>query len=112
MRPAVTGTGCRRAMKSPCSGKPPSCTGTGITDNMHWILLRGLTRERAHWGDFPERLRAAFPDQHFHPLALPGTVIHSRQASPATVRAIRDQVGGPGSQIPGPVSVAATLTRP
>src|SRR5690554_7405102 len=66
MRPAVTGTGCRRAMKSPCSGKPPSCTGTGITDNMHWILLRGLTRERAHWGDFPERLRAAFPDQHFH----------------------------------------------
>src|SRR5690554_7628397 len=72
MRPPVTGTGCRRAMKSPCSGKPPSCTGTGITDNMHWILLRGLTRERAHWGDFPERLRAAFPDQHFHLVDLPG----------------------------------------
>ena len=54
---------------------------------MHWILLRGLTRERAHWGDFPERLRAAFPGQQFHLVDLPGTGIHYREASPATVRA-------------------------
>jgi len=26
-----------------------------------WLLLRGLTRDRRHWGDFPERLRAALP---------------------------------------------------
>src|SRR5690554_7437472 len=102
MRPAVTGTGCRRAMKSPCSGKPPSCTGTGITDNMHWILLRGLTRERAHWGDFPERLRAAFPDQHFHLVDLPGPAFHYRKATPPPVRVIPGQVSGRGGLIPRP----------
>jgi pimeloyl-ACP methyl ester carboxylesterase len=25
-----------------------------------WVFLRGLTREARHWGDFPERFRAAF----------------------------------------------------
>ena len=27
-----------------------------------WILLRGLTRERGHWGDFPAMLVRALPD--------------------------------------------------
>lgn len=74
---------------------------------MHWILLRGLTRERAHWGDFPERLSAAFPDQHFHLVDLPGTGIHYREASPATVRAIREQVCRQVSHIPRPFSILA-----
>lgn len=27
-----------------------------------WVLLRGLMRERRHWGDFPARLQAHLPD--------------------------------------------------
>lgn len=38
-----------------------------------WILLRGLTRESGHWGDFFPAFRAAFPDADVHALDLPGT---------------------------------------
>ena len=47
-----------------------------------WILLRGLTRERRHWGDFPERLGRAFPDQPVQTLELPGNGELNGLASP------------------------------
>ncbi|MFZ5656284.1 MAG: alpha/beta fold hydrolase [Pseudomonadota bacterium] len=37
-----------------------------------WVLLRGLTRERRHWGDFPALLQEAFPDARIFALDLPG----------------------------------------
>lgn len=37
-----------------------------------WFLLRGLTREAAHWGEFLPALRAAWPDVDIHALDLPG----------------------------------------
>ena len=58
---------------------------------MHWILLRGLTREHAHWGNFPSRLREAFPDHLFHTVDLPGTGVRYRENSPSTVAAIRQK---------------------
>ena len=74
---------------------------------MHWILLRGLTREHAHWGRFPDQLRAAFPQDHFHPVDLPGTGIHYRDASPNTIAEIRQQVVEQVRHIPRPFSVLA-----
>ncbi len=74
---------------------------------MHWILLRGLTREHAHWGSFPDRLQAAFPDHRFHMVDLPGTGVHYREESPTTVAAIRSKVSAQVSHIPGPFSILA-----
>ncbi|MGE5469545.1 MAG: alpha/beta fold hydrolase [Bacteroidota bacterium] len=50
-----------------------------------WILLRGLSRESRHWGDFPAALRAACPDAEIHALDLPGNGRLNRQTSPARV---------------------------
>jgi len=37
-----------------------------------WVLLRGLTRESRHWGDFPEILQRACGDAAVHAIDLPG----------------------------------------
>lgn len=74
---------------------------------MHWILLRGLTREHAHWGSFPARLRETFPDHQFHMVDLPGTGVRYREDSPATVPAIREAVSRQVGHIPGPFSILA-----
>lgn len=58
----------------------------------NWILLRGLTRESAHWGDFTGTLQAAFPEATVTPLDLPGTGRHYRSVSPDTIRAIAGKV--------------------
>jgi len=74
---------------------------------MHWIMLRGLTREQAHWGDFRKRLEQAFPDDRFHPVDLPGTGVHYRESSPGTIAGIREQVERQVSHIPGPYGILA-----
>lgn len=51
----------------------------------HWIFLRGLVRESAHWDDFPQRFRAAVPGATVHLIDLPGNGQHWRQASPLSV---------------------------
>lgn len=53
-----------------------------------WVLLRGLTREHAHWGDFVGQLSLALPDDHFIALDLPGAGALNRQRSPTTVAAM------------------------
>lgn len=74
---------------------------------MDWILLRGLTREQAHWGDFPERLQASFPEHRFHPVDLPGTGVHFRETSPDTMTGIREVVRRQVAHIPKPFSILA-----
>ena len=39
---------------------------------MVWIFLRGLTRETAHWGSFPDDFRQALPAAQVISLDLPG----------------------------------------
>ncbi|AOY89775.1 alpha/beta hydrolase [Marinobacter salinus] len=72
---------------------------------MDWILLRGLTREQAHWGDFPRRLQASFPSHRFHAVDLPGTGVHFREASPDTIAGIREAVRRQVLHIPKPFSL-------
>lgn len=56
----------------------------------NWLLLRGLSRESGHWGEFLPQLQAAFPKARIHTLDLPGTGRYHTQASPDTIAAITD----------------------
>ena len=58
----------------------------------NWVLLRGLARESAHWGDFIGLLQTAFPDANVTMLDLPGTGRFHKEISPRSVRAITDSV--------------------
>lgn len=51
-----------------------------------WLLLRGLTREHGHWGDFPALLQAALPaGTRVITPDLPGNGMLWQQRSPASV---------------------------
>jgi alpha-beta hydrolase superfamily lysophospholipase len=52
-----------------------------------WLLLRGLVRERRHWGDFPELL-AARTGADVLTLDLPGVGTERTRPSPTSIAAI------------------------
>ncbi len=55
-----------------------------------WVLLRGLTREARHWGDFPRRLAAVPGCDDVVCIDLPGNgALHARR-SPLDVAAMAD----------------------
>src|SRR5574341_206136 len=58
----------------------------------NWLLLRGLSREAAHWGDFVPLLQSAFPSAHISTLDLPGTGCLYRHISPTDMQAIAENV--------------------
>lgn len=74
-----------------------------------WVLLRGLTRESGHWGDFPAQLAAALPDARLHCLDLAGNGARYRETSPLQVAAMaqdcRAQLAARG--VAGPVHLLA-----
>ena len=55
-----------------------------------WILLRGLTREAAHWGAFPGRLAEALPEARLVMLDLPGNGERHGAHSPWSVAAMAE----------------------
>ncbi|AMK78639.1 MULTISPECIES: alpha/beta fold hydrolase [Methylomonas] len=58
----------------------------------HWLLLRGLCREAAHWGKFPELLQQTFPQSTVNTIDLPGTGRFYQGHSPHSIEAITIQV--------------------
>lgn len=50
-----------------------------------WVLLRGLTREQRHWGEFPTTLAAHLPGARIITLDTPGNGELCHQNSPLTV---------------------------
>ena len=58
----------------------------------HFILIRGLIREAAHWGDFLPHLRAHYPQAHFHCIDIPGAGVHFQTLSPLTISGIVDRM--------------------
>lgn len=74
-----------------------------------WVFLRGLTRESAHWGDFPARFEAALPGTRVHLIDLAGNGARCHERSPASVAAmvadVREQLRHLG--IHGPVNLLA-----
>ncbi|CAL94912.1 alpha/beta fold hydrolase [Azoarcus olearius] len=53
-----------------------------------WVLLRGLTRESGHWGDFPAQLAARLPGARVVAVDLPGNGPLYRQRTPLRVEDI------------------------
>jgi pimeloyl-ACP methyl ester carboxylesterase len=74
-----------------------------------WILLRGLTREARHWGDFPATLRKVIPDAEVVAVDLPGNGRLHSMASPVRVEEMaeycRAELGARG--IPPPYHLLA-----
>lgn len=57
-------------------------------------MLRGLTRESRHWGEFPEMLRQVSGDAAVLPIDLPGNGRRNRLASPTSVHAMAEYCRG------------------
>lgn len=57
-----------------------------------WILLRGLTREVRHWGDFPSRFAEVMPGATLLCVDLPGNGRFSDRPSPLTVAGLLEAV--------------------
>jgi pimeloyl-ACP methyl ester carboxylesterase len=57
-----------------------------------WVLLRGLTREARHWGDFVPAFAAALSGAQVHAVDLPGNGRLNGMRSPATVAGLTDAV--------------------
>lgn len=53
-----------------------------------WVLLRGLSRERAHWGRFPALLRSRLDGADVVALDLPGNGTLNELASPTRIEAM------------------------
>lgn len=53
-----------------------------------WVLLRGLTRERRHWGAFVPALQQALPQARIVALDLPGNGALNGEPSPARIEAM------------------------
>jgi pimeloyl-[acyl-carrier protein] methyl ester esterase len=66
-----------------------------------WILIRGLGREAAHWGEFRERFQSAFPGCEVSALDLPGAGSRCLEKAPlrlsSFVSCLREEAGGEGA---------------
>lgn len=51
-----------------------------------WILLRGLTRETRHWGNFLKQFQQTLPDIQIIALDLPGNGVLNQQRSPLRIQ--------------------------
>jgi pimeloyl-[acyl-carrier protein] methyl ester esterase len=51
----------------------------------HFILVRGLIREAAHWAHFPQLLKAHFPDAQISTLDIPGAGQYNQTPSPLSI---------------------------
>lgn len=57
-----------------------------------FVLLRGLTREQRHWGDFPQQLLQHFPNARVITPDLPGNGSACYERSPTTIAAMVESV--------------------
>jgi pimeloyl-ACP methyl ester carboxylesterase len=57
-----------------------------------WVLLRGLTREAGHWGDFPARVQRVWPQARIVTPDLPGAGASRAMRAPLQVAAMAAHV--------------------
>lgn len=57
-----------------------------------WILLRGWTREKRHWEDFPEHLAAFVPGADVRAIDLPGAGQRHAEKTPSSIARIVNEV--------------------
>ena len=63
----------------------PAPIQTTLPPEPPWVLLRGLMRDARHWMDFPDHLRAVFPEAKLVPVDLPGNGTQAALTSPTRV---------------------------
>jgi pimeloyl-ACP methyl ester carboxylesterase len=75
----------------------------------NWILLRGLSRESGHWGDFLPQFQQAFAPDRVLALDFPGNGEFFKQRSPTSVIAMMERCRRQleSAQVPPPYSVVA-----
>lgn len=57
-----------------------------------WVFLRGLAREKRHWGEFPEFFVGQFPAAKIATIDFPGIGDYENISTPATMKGIADFV--------------------
>ncbi|MFZ6755042.1 alpha/beta fold hydrolase [Undibacterium sp. Dicai25W] len=71
---------------------------------MTWVLLRGLMREKRHWGDFLAAFKAAFPNDQVITIDFPGNGELHQQTSASNIENMvefaRRQVRGANAKSP------------
>ncbi|MBZ0232748.1 MAG: alpha/beta hydrolase, partial [Deltaproteobacteria bacterium] len=63
-----------------------------FTPTDRWIILRGLTREVGHWGEFAATLAAALPAAEIVPVELPGVGTLRERPWPGDIAAAMEDV--------------------
>jgi pimeloyl-ACP methyl ester carboxylesterase len=56
-----------------------------MTKQKHFYLIRGLVREKGHWGSFSDEVQKIHPDAKISYIDIPGNGIHFQSVSPLTV---------------------------
>ncbi len=62
--------------------------GQGVVEPAVWILLRGLAREKDHWGEFPAQLSERLKGARVLSLDLPGAGEFHKTPSPSSIAEI------------------------
>ncbi len=73
--------------RGPCGARWRAGTTAGASMTT-WVLLRGLTREVGHWGEFPRLLRERLPGARVLAIDLPGNGRLNRETSPLRIEAM------------------------
>lgn len=59
-------------------------------ESINWVLVRGLSREAAHWGAFPDILTRQTRADHVVALDLPGAGVHNQKRTPCSIAEATD----------------------
>ena len=59
---------------------------------MNWLLLRGLARDKRHWGDFGSLFERRVQDSNVFMLDLPGMGTERHRDSPLSISGITDDL--------------------
>ena len=63
-----------------------------LNSSAHWVFLRGLARDSAHWEEFPDRFAESIPNAGIFLADLPGSGKHWRLKSPTDITAMAEFV--------------------
>lgn len=63
-----------------------------MTKQKHFYLIRGLIREKGHWGTFPDELQARFPDALISTIEIPGAGDYHKGVTPLTIAEMVEQM--------------------
>lgn len=63
-----------------------------MSKQKHFYLIRGLIREKGHWGSFLKHLEASFPDARITTIDIPGAGDYFNSPSPLSIRRMVEQM--------------------